>query len=229
MLDAVPYFFTNLLLLNVLLALMAFILGLLLGRLLWAKYKNQIDALKKQQESDAAEIQRLKDKLAACEAKKSGGDSQQLNNELAQCKSKCASLQSEVDSLSSAAASAPAPAPTPVVAPIPAGLSESQAKSRAFFDADIASGKMRDDETYGLLYNMQPNAEDDLTKIHGVAGVLNKTLNENGVYTYRQIALWTPQICSDFSEKLAFPGRVERDDWIGQCKKFHQEKYGEEI
>ena len=228
MLDAVPYFFSNLLLLNFLLALVAFIIGLLLGRMLWGKYKNQIESLKQQQKADAAEIQNLKDKLSACEARKPAGNIDQLNDDLANCKSKCAALQSEVDSLSSAAASTPASqSVAPVVAPV--GLSANDSKSRAFFEADIASGKMRDDETYGLLYNREPNAQDDLTKIHGVAGVLNKTLNENGVYTYRQIALWTPQICSDFSDKLAFPGRVERDDWIGQCKQFHKEKYGEEI
>lgn len=224
MLDAVPYFFTNLLLLNFLLALIAFLLGLLLGRMLWAKYKGQIDSLKKKEASDATEIKNLKEKLAACESKKSGGNTDRLDKELADCKAKCASLQSEVDTLSVGAKKA---AVAPVV--VSSGLSESQMKSRSFFDADLASGKMRDDEMYGLLYNSAPEKTDDLTKIHGVAAVLNKTLNEYGVYTFRQIALWTPKICDDFSEKIAFPGRVERDDWIGQCKQFHQEKYGEEI
>ena len=232
MLDAVPYFFTNLLLLNVLLALVAFLLGLLLGRLLWGKYKSQIQELEKQQKDDAAEIKSLKDKLAACEAKKSSsGDAKGLQNELAQCKSERAALQSKVDTLSSASASAPVQPVQPVTSPAvaPSGLSANQLKSRAHFEADIASGKMREDESYGLLYNVKPEEQDDLTKIHGVAGVLNKTLNDDGVYTYRQIALWTPKICEDFSEKLSFPGRIERDNWIEQCQKFHKEKYGEDI
>jgi len=231
MLDAVPYFFTNLLLHNVLLALISFLLGLLLGWLLWAKYKKLIADFESKQKSDASKIKDLEDKLATCEAKKSsGGDNAKadarLNDELAECKAKCASLQLEVDSAKANAETAKTASVAPVVVP---AVSDTQSKSRSYFDNDIASGKMREDEKYGLLYNSAPDKEDDLTKIHGVAGVLNKTLNEYGVYTYRQIALWTPKICDDFSEKIAFPGRVERDNWIDQCKEFHKEKYGEEI
>jgi len=101
----------------------------------------------------------------------------------------------------------------------------------AFFAEDLASGRLREDEKYGLLYTerLEGDEADDLTRIKGVAGVLNKTLNEYGVYKFRQIALWTPQICEDFSDKISFKGRVERDDWVGQCKEFHHEKYGEKI
>lgn len=104
-------------------------------------------------------------------------------------------------------------------------------KSMSYFSEDLKSGKLREDEKYGLLYtvNLDKKEADDLTKIKGVGNVLNQTLNDFGVYKYRQIALWTPQICEDFSEKIAFKGRVERDDWISQCKQFHEEKYGEKI
>jgi len=267
--DALTYFFFNLGLLNFLLALVAFLLGLLLGWLLWGKfkqqintyidqqkkYKSEIDALKatnKQLEErllDTAELDDLKANFENCESarikleadqevdrqviselngkiekvEQGSSDIAQLNEELAACKKKCADfdgersqLQSKITSLSAASA--------PIAAPV-----ADKNETRAFFSDAITSGKMREDEQYGLLYNSAPEQVDDLTKIKGVAGVLNEKLNEYGIYTYRQIALWTPQICEDFSDRLSFKGRIQRDDWIGQCKEFHKEKYQEVI
>jgi len=143
MLDAVPYFFTNLLLHNFLLALISFLLGLLLGWLLWAKYKKLIADFEAKQKRDAAEIKDLKakldgeaarikeleEKLAACKSEKSSlGDTSQLDADLAKCKAKCSSLQLEVDSLNAKVkASASAPSVVPIAAPV---VSDTQTKSR---------------------------------------------------------------------------------------------------
>ena len=106
-----------------------------------------------------------------------------------------------------------------------------QVKERAivYFTPEINAGKVVDDVNYGLIYTASPEEEDDLTQIKGVGEVLKKTLNEYGVFKFRQIAAWTPQVCDDFSERLSFKGRVERDNWIGQSKSLHQAKYGESL
>ena len=278
--DAITYFFFNLGLLNFLLALAAFILGLILGWLLWGKFKGQIDSYINKQKGYESDINGLKSKNKDLEARlantgdldglkadldasnKAGakldtdlkGANQQIadlkaqledckknsaagsstDEELAACKRKCAELESERSGLESKIATLSAVGATAAAAPVAVAVSSSpdtdrRSTSRSFFDSALASGKMKEDAQYGLLYTSAPDEVDDLTKIKGVAGVLNGTLNEYGVYTYRQIALWTPQICEDFSERLSFKGRIERDDWIGQCKQFHQEKYGEQI
>ena len=270
--DALIYFFFNLALHNVLLALVTFLLGLLLGWLLWGKFKNQIDTYiaeqreyegkiaklkveKKELErnlGDNEELKMLKVKYDSCKSdrtaleadrdsdrkiiaelrskdQKSANEqagSGQLNEDLAACRKKCADLEAERSGLQSEIAALSAAASARVEAIAPVG---STPAPQAFFAEELTSGKMKKDDQYGLLYTSAPDQVDDLTKIKGVAGVLNEKLNGYGVYTYRQIAIWTPEICEDFSDRLSFKGRIQRDNWIGQCKDLHQDKYGEEI
>ena len=106
---------------------------------------------------------------------------------------------------------------------------ELKEKAKVFYSAEITSGQIVDDQSYGLIYTEIPEEEDDLTKIKGVGETLKKKLNEYGVFKFRQIAVWTPQVCADFSNRLSFKGRVERDNWIEQSKAFYQEKYGKTI
>jgi len=140
----------------------------------------------------------LKNQLQECQASLSSGN--QADEELAACKRKCAELEAERGGLESKIATLSASAVSNPVEPV---VNETASKSRAFFASALESGKMKEDEQYGLLYTSAPDEVDDLTRIKGVAGVLNGTLNEYGVYTYRQIALWTPQICEDFSDRLS--------------------------
>jgi hypothetical protein len=94
---------------------------------------------------------------------------------------------------------------------------------------DVASGIARVDDSLGLVYSEAPDHADDLTALKGVAKVLNGKLNDFGVYTYRQIAGWNDSIVAEFSTRLSFKDRVQRDDWIGQAKALHKEKYGEDL
>lgn len=68
------------------------------------------------------------------------------------------------------------------------------------------------------LYTAAPSASDDLKKIKGVGPALEKTLNELGIYTYAQIAVWTAENIAWVDGNLKFKGRITRDDWISQAK-----------
>jgi len=59
---------------------------------------------------------------------------------------------------------------------------------------------------------------DDLKRIKGIGPKLEQTLNELGVFYYRQIAAWTDEQVAEVDEPLKFPGRILRDDWRGQAK-----------
>ncbi len=62
--------------------------------------------------------------------------------------------------------------------------------------------------------------KDDLTKIEGIGPFLEKKLNEIGVYNYEQISQWDAADINQITEQIAyFPGRIERDDWVGQAIK----------
>ena len=60
--------------------------------------------------------------------------------------------------------------------------------------------------------------QDDLTKIEGIGDFLAKKLNSSGVYTYAEIASWTPDRIQSITEMIGYiPGRIEKDNWVGQA------------
>lgn len=65
---------------------------------------------------------------------------------------------------------------------------------------------------------------DDLKLILGIAEVNEARLNELGIYYFKQIAEWTPENIEWVGGYLAFPGRIEREDWVGQAKAFLAEQ-----
>ncbi len=65
---------------------------------------------------------------------------------------------------------------------------------------------------------------DDLKRIKGIGLVLERLLHKNEVYTFQQIADWTQEDVDRVDVKLEnFKGRIRRDDWIKQAKKFCKE------
>ena len=266
--DAITYFFVNLGLLNFLIALLSLIIGIIIGYLLWARYKKQYLAaqhLSSSQESELRllreenkslslaeksdnsstnnnsneqkdkEIQNLKASLDACEKK-----NQKINGDLQSCevekKELNAKLQAtaqnslKTEELNLTNDNTTEIPETPISDNQVADSSDDlEQKSINFFSSQIESGQIVKDDELGLLYTSKPDEEDDLTLIKGVAGVLKGKLNDFGIYTFRQIVLWTPEVANEFSDRLSFKGRVERDDWKGQAKQFHKEKYNESI
>ena len=61
---------------------------------------------------------------------------------------------------------------------------------------------------------------DNLKDLSGVGPALEKKLHAEGITTFAQIAVWTDADVEDFGEKLSFKGRIEREGWIEQAKKF---------
>ena len=59
---------------------------------------------------------------------------------------------------------------------------------------------------------------DDLKRIKGVGPGNEGALNELGIFTFRQIAQWTPENVDWIEDFMSFPGRIEREDWIAQAK-----------
>lgn len=63
----------------------------------------------------------------------------------------------------------------------------------------------------------KPAAPDDLKVITGVGPKLEKVLNDLGIWTYAQVAAWTPAEVAWVDDYLGFKGRVERDGWLEQA------------
>lgn len=88
-------------------------------------------------------------------------------------------------------------------------------------DEWVAQAKelMAGGEARTLKYLDGPEGEpDDLKLISGVGPVLEGRLNELGIYHFWQVAKFEERDIDLVNEAMAFPGRIERDEWIAQAK-----------
>jgi predicted flap endonuclease-1-like 5' DNA nuclease len=58
---------------------------------------------------------------------------------------------------------------------------------------------------------------DNLQRIRGIGERNEMRLNKLGIFHFGQIAAWTPAEMRWVAQQLAFPERIERDDWVGQA------------
>jgi NADH-quinone oxidoreductase subunit E len=63
----------------------------------------------------------------------------------------------------------------------------------------------------------KPKKPDDLKKIAGVGPKLESVLNGLGIWTFAQVAAWSPVEIAWLDNHLGFSGRIERDRWVEQA------------
>ncbi|MEZ5872486.1 MAG: hypothetical protein R3D32_11730 [Nitratireductor sp.] len=63
-----------------------------------------------------------------------------------------------------------------------------------------------------------PAVKDDLKRIRGIGRQNEARLNAIDVTSFAQIAAWTKKEQAEIGERLAFPGRIEREEWVAQAK-----------
>ena len=89
-----------------------------------------------------------------------------------------------------------------------------------FFDFGGVPGDMPDDAIRRPLgLDAAEGEADDLTLIKGIGPKLSGTLNELGVFHFRQIAAWEEAEAKWVDDFLSFKGRVGREQWIEQAQK----------
>ena len=104
----------------------------------------------------------------------------------------------------------------------PASKGSSKAEKAA--KAEAAKGQLA--SAIGTKIKAATESEkDDLKKISGVGPFLETKLNNLGIYTFEQVGQFDTELMQIVNDAIEFfPGRVQRDDWVGQAKKFHAEK-----
>ncbi len=132
-------------------------------------------------------------------------------------------LKAELAALKSAEASVTVEAPVfGAVVDAPIIPSINPADKEAITSGTITPSDAKD-EVLAAIGTTIPVAtadqKDDLTAIKGIGSFLEKKLNGLGIYTYDQIS----HLDANLIEKLTtaiefFPGRIERDDWVGQAQ-----------
>jgi len=115
------------------------------------------------------------------------------------------------------------PTPTAIVSPMDEPLEPQVAKSQE----QVAN---RASETYKKALEKKElnfdrfgyassSDKDDLTKISGVGPYIEQKLNEIGIYSYDQISRFNWEDIQTVTEMIDFfPGRMERDNWVGQAE-----------
>lgn len=65
----------------------------------------------------------------------------------------------------------------------------------------------------------ETSEKQDLTRINGIGPYIEQKLNEIGIYNYQQISRFKDEDIRVLTELIDFfPGRIERDDWVGQAE-----------
>jgi predicted flap endonuclease-1-like 5' DNA nuclease/polyhydroxyalkanoate synthesis regulator phasin len=86
--------------------------------------------------------------------------------------------------------------------------------------ADRFEGARRPNDRANLLVSPVYGTPDDLDQIVGVGPLLQKLLNDIGVYYFWQISEWSQENVDWVDEKLEhFRGRISRDDWVEQSRR----------
>ena len=73
----------------------------------------------------------------------------------------------------------------------------------------------------GVPVFSQPEVRpDDLKRIKGIGPKLERTLHGLGVRSFAQLAAFTDDDIARIDDVLDFKGRIQREDWVGQARRF---------
>jgi hypothetical protein len=97
------------------------------------------------------------------------------------------------------------------------------------YTAEVSSGKGSIHPGVGFVFKRRPDRYDDLTLMRGVNEALQGKLNDLGIYTFRQIALWTADQLSFAATEIGASERSGKDRWQQQSRDLHLLKYGEKL
>ena len=75
-----------------------------------------------------------------------------------------------------------------------------------------------------LFTEVPAEGQDKLSLIKGIGPVIEKKLNELGIYTFEQISLWTTEEELWITTQLAFPKSISKEEWVKQAKELLKAK-----
>ncbi len=117
-----------------------------------------------------------------------------------------------------------APEPGPAAEPAPAPEPAPASNVEPVAERDVAVEKVKEIAT--RTAGGRDVTNDDLKKIHGVGPKIEKLLKSMGITSFLQVANLTPEDIATVTLALdAFPGRIERDDWVGSADQLYRDKY----
>ncbi len=102
----------------------------------------------------------------------------------------------------------------------PKAAPETKQEAPAAQSAPKSSDAPAQSETPTIRFLDAPEGEaDDLKKIGGVGPVIERKLNDLGIYHFHQIAEFSAEDVARVDDVLNFKGRIERENWQDQAAK----------
>jgi len=93
-------------------------------------------------------------------------------------------------------------------------------------EKQVESARLSVEEAIGSkIPKATEGKKDDLTLIKGIGAFIEKKLNELGICSFEQISQFDDDLIKKVTQAIAFfPGRIRRDDWVGQAKRLMEIK-----
>lgn len=95
---------------------------------------------------------------------------------------------------------------------------QADAKGAGSKGGDAAVAALPEADRPPTLAAPEGGSADDLKRIRGIGKQNEARLHGLGIWHFHQIAAWTSEQAHWVGTYLAFPGRIEREDWINQAK-----------
>jgi len=78
------------------------------------------------------------------------------------------------------------------------------------------------EEQPALLTEPRAEGKDNLQLIKGIGKVIEKALNDTGVFHFDQLANLTENQTNWLDKAISYPGRIKREKWIEQAKDLNE-------
>jgi predicted flap endonuclease-1-like 5' DNA nuclease len=180
------------------LILLAALLGLLAGWLIWGR-RSEVTI-------DNSKADRLQDELTACRRKSAQNDQE------------IARLTGDLNAAKAFSAEVAAPAVEPVAEPATDSAQDGVDMSQDYDGDGILEGKNEGSKPE-TLSGPRDGKADDLKQIKGVGPKMEILCNQLGFYHFDQVAKWSDAEVAWVDANLeGFKGRVSRDNWVDQAK-----------
>jgi predicted flap endonuclease-1-like 5' DNA nuclease len=118
------------------------------------------------------------------------------------------------------------PTETELVAPV--GLDEASTGAPAYEDEETSTRIPM--PTFSEAPTMEiPAVTDNLRAVRGIGPSMERKLHGLGIISFRQLAMLDGAELERVRAELTdFRSRIEREDWAGQARELHRQKYGRE-
>ncbi|MBL8260311.1 MAG: hypothetical protein JNM60_10920 [Candidatus Competibacteraceae bacterium] len=115
------------------------------------------------------------------------------------------------------------------VAQAPGAAPKPPPKAATPIESPAASASAQAEAPTRPIAPPNPSQPDDLKAIIGIGPALERKLLAQGIISYRQLATMSEAQIDKLETNIKATGRIRRDDWIGQAKAHHLQKYREKL